>query len=222
MLVRSLWCFQSLCLLSQLQPVLSHRCVSSFNLKIGIIYCSALIQPASHQEFSQVQSSTANTTHLGRLNFLYLVQYQKEINFKKYFKVRKGKNHIMSRYVSKVFLPMSPGAGLLHTEASLWWQNWMALDSQHLPNIKSSLKDANSSILQPSDTHTLLPEGSCVNLGSRGGLERDWNHDSQQRGHSKPWPQQHQLHDLQAGWCCLHSSGTYREGFVFSDLAKSN
>lgn len=66
------------------------------------------------------------------------------------------------------------------------------------------------------------PRKKLCQSGLPGGLERDWNHDSQQRGHPKPWPQLHQSHALPAVWGCLHSSGTYREGFVSSALAKSD
>lgn len=79
----------------------------------------------------------------------------------------------MSRYgqVSKGFLPMSPGAVLLHTP---WTFTVMAklnaLDSQHILNLKSPLKDTKPSILQPSDTHTHFYQKEAVWIWAPRGL----------------------------------------------------
>lgn len=107
-------------------------------------------------------------------------------------------------------------------EPLLWWQNWMPLILNTSSTSRVLWRTQSPASYNPqTHTHTSTRRKLCES-GLPGGLERDWSHDSQQRGHSKPWPQQHQSHALQAGWGCLHSSSTHREGFVFSALAKSN
>lgn len=71
-------------------------------------------------------------------------------------------------------------------------------------------------------TPTRFSQKEAVSIWAPRGLGKRLKPWFSTKRHCKPWPQQHQSDALQAGWGCLHSSGTCREGFVFLAPAKSN
>lgn len=64
-----------------------------------------------------------------------------------------------------------------YTLPELWWQNWMAPNSQHLLNVRVLWRTQSPASCSPQAS----PRRKLCESGLPGGLERDWNHDSQQR-----------------------------------------